>query len=72
MTLEPLDAAEDALDARALRYDVAGGGLFGIVVRSRWTVCNQVPAGGTLARHVTLYVARSCAAEPSSDRDEDE
>lgn len=62
VTGEPLDAAEHTLDADGLRYDAVGGGLFGIVVRSHWTVCTQVPAGGTLARHVTLYVARDCGA----------
>jgi len=71
VTYEPLDAAEDALDANGLRYDAVGGGVFGIVVRSHWTVCRQVPAGGTLARQVTLYVARDCTSPPS-DRDEDD
>ncbi len=72
VTREPLDAAENAPDARDLRYDVVGGGLFGIVVRSHWTVCKQVPLGGTLGRHVTLSVARSCTSPEPSDWDEDE
>ncbi len=61
VTQQPLDAAADALEAKGLRYDTVGGGLFGIVVRSHWTVCRQAPRSGTLARHVTLYVARHCA-----------
>ena len=56
----PLDAAENELDARGLRYDTAGGGAFGIVVRSHWTVCRQRPRPGTKAATVTLYVARTC------------
>jgi hypothetical protein len=67
VTYEPLDAAEDTLDAEGLRYDAVGGGLFGIVVRSHWTVCRQVPTEGTLARHVTLYVARDCASDDWED-----
>jgi len=67
VTGEPLDAAEDTLDTRGLGYDTRGGGLFGIVIRSHWTVCSQVPAGGTLARQVTLYVARECASAAWED-----
>ena len=63
VTMEPLSAAEDELDAIGLRYDAVGGGLFGIVVRSHWTVCKQVPAAGRRAVHVTLYVARDCGEE---------
>jgi hypothetical protein len=60
VTMKSLDAAEDELDAAGLEYDAKGGGLFGIVVRSHWTVCRQEPAAGLKARHVTLYVARHC------------
>jgi hypothetical protein len=63
VTMEPLNAAEDELDTRGLHYDVLGGGLFGIVVRSHWTVCKQAPAAGRRAEHVTLYVARDCGEE---------
>jgi hypothetical protein len=61
--MEPLNAAEDELDARSLEYEAVGGGLFGIVVRSHWTVCRQVPQAGTRAKHVTLFVARDCGEE---------
>jgi hypothetical protein len=61
VTMEPLSAAEDELDAVGVSYDAVGGGLFGIIVRSHWTVCKQVPAAGRRAHHVTLYVARECA-----------
>src|SRR5262249_52353663 len=32
----------------------------GIVVRSRWIVCRQLPAPRHVATRVTLFVARSC------------
>lgn len=63
VTMEPLNAAEDELDVKGLSYDAFGGGLFGIVVRSHWTVCKQVPGAGRRASHVTLYVARDCGEE---------
>jgi hypothetical protein len=63
VTMEPLNAAEDDLDAKGLSYDTVGGGLFGIIARSHWTVCKQVPAAGRRAGHVTLYVARDCGEE---------
>jgi beta-lactam-binding protein with PASTA domain len=62
VTLEPLNAAEDTLDAHGLGYNAVGGGAFGIVVRSHWTVCKQVPEAGIRSRSVTLYVARACPA----------
>jgi hypothetical protein len=60
ITREPLDAAEDELDAHGLHYRTVGGGVFGIVVRSHWNVCKQFPAPGLKAYEVTLYVARDC------------
>ena len=60
VTGEQLGSAEDTLDAAGLRYKAVGGGTFGIVVRSRWTVCRQSPAPKTRAKSVTLFVARSC------------
>ena len=57
---QSLDVAEDTLDRAGLRYDAVGGGAFGIVVRSHWTVCKQIPAPGASASSVTLFVARSC------------
>jgi len=60
VTGEQLGSAEDTLDAAGLRYRTVGGGTFGIVVRSRWTVCRQSPAPKARAKSVTLFVARSC------------
>jgi hypothetical protein len=55
-----LDVAEAELDTVGLRYRTVGGGLFGIVVRSNWVVCGELPNAGATARAVTLVVARSC------------
>ena len=60
VTGERLNVAEDRLDAEGLRYRTSGGGLFGIVVRSNWTVCRQSPAPRRQATSVLLFVARSC------------
>ena len=57
---ERLDVAEDRLDSLGLRYEALGGGAFGIVVRSHWTVCAQSPAPGRVATTVVLTVAREC------------
>jgi beta-lactam-binding protein with PASTA domain len=56
-----LDAAEGRLDALGLHYDTSGGGDFGIVIRSNWTVCRQSPAPHRVASTVVLSVARSCS-----------
>jgi len=56
-----LDVAELHLDERHIRYREVGGGAFGIVVRSNWTVCDTEPAAGaTNPGRVSLIVARSC------------
>ena len=60
MTGRRLDVAESTLDALGLRYHTAGGGTFGIVVRSHWIVCRQDPPPHTVATRVLLTVARSC------------
>ena len=62
VTGERLDVAEDTLDAAGLRYHPVGGGAFGIILPSRWTVCSQIPTPGKRATEVTLVVERSCPA----------
>ena len=57
-----LDVAEDTLDTAGLRYETIGGGTFGIVVRSHWTVCRQAPKPNTETGTVTLTVGRTCVA----------
>jgi hypothetical protein len=55
-----LDVAQDTLDASGLHYRTAGGGVFGIIVRSNWYVCEQAPPPKKVAKTVVLTVARSC------------
>jgi hypothetical protein len=60
---ERLDVAEDDLESRGLAFAEIGGGTFGIVVPSNWTVCETRPgAGASISKHgrVKLIVDRSC------------
>lgn len=61
---ERLDVAERHLDAAGLDVEEVGGGVLGIVVRSRWRVCDQEPDPGRRARTVRLIVARECPYRP--------
>ena len=60
----PLDAAEARLDARGIDYTIAGGGTFGVILRSRWQVCDQEPRAGRQASEITLVVERACGTVP--------
>jgi len=51
-----LDIAEARLDARGLRWEEIGGGVFGVVVRSHWYVEDQIPLPGRRATTVRLVV----------------
>lgn len=42
---ERLDVAENELNGDNVAYKVIGGGLFGIVVKSNWIVCQTTPQG---------------------------
>ena len=60
---ERLDVAEQTLLSHGLRYKEVGGGTFGIVVKSNWTVCEMRPAAGSqVHKHtrVALIVDREC------------
>lgn len=58
---ERLDLAESTVNDAGLEYEEIGGGAFGIVVRSNWTVCAQEPkAGEETSGKVKLIVERSC------------
>lgn len=61
VTGKRLDVAEDVLDTSGLHYNTAGGGVFGVIVRSNWYVCEQVPRPKKMAATVELTVARSCS-----------
>jgi myo-inositol-hexaphosphate 3-phosphohydrolase len=61
LTGERLDVAEDKLTQTGLRYKEIGGGTFGIVVKSNWTVCQTEPAAGSrTSGRVRLIVDRDC------------
>lgn len=68
-----LDAAKGDIEQAGYDddVDVEGGGVFGVVVESNWTVCSQEPASGkAVTDKPRLTVDRSCddgeeAAEPS-------
>lgn len=58
-----LDVAEEEIESAGLQYKVVGGGLFGVIVKSNWTVCEMKPSPGThigSGATVRLIVARSC------------
>jgi hypothetical protein len=43
---ERLDVAENELSGLGISYTAVGGGVFGIVVKSDWIVCQTMPSGG--------------------------
>jgi serine/threonine protein kinase len=58
---QPLDIAEQRLDALGLRSSEDGGGLFGVLVPSDWNVCQTSPGPGTRVRRgstVSLLIDR--------------
>lgn len=55
-----LDVAQDRLEYAGLRWELAGGGTFGVIASSRWWVCDQEPAAGRTAASVLLVVDREC------------
>lgn len=58
---QPLDVAEQRLDALGLRSTEEGGGIFGILVPSDWNVCQTSPGPGTRVRRgatVSLLIDR--------------
>jgi hypothetical protein len=63
LTDERLDVAEDQLASKSLRYTEIGGGTFGVVVPSNWTVCETRPAAGAEVKkgtRVKLIIDRGC------------
>jgi hypothetical protein len=60
---ERLDVAKSDLSSSGLRAKEIGGGTFGVVVESNWTVCEMKPGAGTqVAKHsrVKLIIDRDC------------
>lgn len=63
LTGKRLDVAKDDLRGEGLRAKVIGGGTFGVVVESNWTVCSTTPGAGTSAEKndkVRLIIDRVC------------
>jgi beta-lactam-binding protein with PASTA domain len=64
---ERLDVAKSQVKDAGYDTEEIGGGTFGIVVESNWTVCEtDPPAGQAGADKVKLVVDRSCPASESS------
>jgi serine/threonine protein kinase len=47
---QPLDVAEQRLDALGLQSSEEGGGLFGVIVPSDWVVCETSPVAASVVR----------------------
>jgi hypothetical protein len=45
-----LNAAESELDSQGIGFRTVGGGIFGIVLKSDWGVCDTIPHGGAAVR----------------------
>jgi hypothetical protein len=58
--------AENELDGMGITYTEVGGGVFGIVVKSNWIVCQTAPSGGqSVSGPVSLIVDHySCSGSP--------
>jgi PASTA domain len=64
---ERLDLAKSHVEDAGLEAEPVGGGTFGVVNESNWTVCSQEPAPGTTdIKKVKLIVDRVCSAPTSS------
>jgi hypothetical protein len=62
---ERLDVAKSAMADAGYETEPLGGGMFGIVDESNWTVCETRPdAGPTGTGTVKLIVDRTCDAAP--------
>lgn len=56
-----LDLAKSHLEDSGLKSEPIGGGVFGVLNESNWTVCQQEPSPGTTgADTVKLIVERVC------------
>ena len=57
---ERLDVAKLDLTEAGIGYRISGGGIFGVVEESRWTVCKAKPAAGKPTAQAVLYIRRAC------------
>jgi hypothetical protein len=65
---ERLDVAESDLDDLGIDYEAIGGGTFGVVVASNWTVCDQRPTAAEEASSVKLIIARPGDCDSSTQQ----
>lgn len=71
---QQLDVALSDIERAGFNDDVevVGGGTFGVVDKSNWQVCEQLPAAGQDVEEPRLTVDRSCEeAEPEPEDDKD-
>lgn len=73
VTGEKLDVALSDIKRAGFTDDVevVGGGLFGVIDESNWTVCKQLPAAGRAITKPRLEVDRHCSTaspQPSTSR----
>lgn len=74
VTGKKLDDAKVDIEAAGFddAVDVDGGGMFGVVMESNWTVCQQSPAAGEPVDGTPrLTVARSCEGDEPDDESDD-
>ena len=63
-----LDVARRFIENAGYEVEVIGGGLFGVVVESNWTVCSQRPTAGTSSDDpVVVTVDRVCPGAASGE-----
>lgn len=63
-----LDVAKSEMSDAGYATEELGGGTFGIVVESNWTVCEtDPPAGSTGSGSVKLIVDRSCGSSSAAE-----
>jgi len=69
---QSLDIAESNLQTAGIdpsKIAIAGGGTFGIVVKSNWHVCSQTPAAGAVASSTPrISVQRTCASSAAGQQ----
>jgi hypothetical protein len=69
---ERLDLAAAHIEDAGLEYEEIGGGTFGVIDTSAWTVCDQKPEPGTMTdQPVRLIVDRSCGSSDVTDDEAD-
>lgn len=72
VTGKKLDVAYDQIENAGVvekdKINIEGGGFFGVLIESNWTVCEQSPAPGqALSGAPTLTVDRACSDDTVSE-----